>query len=160
MNCEKFRSSQHAECDKRSIVVCKQKGKKYILENSFEEEICKVKIDKGYISLEGKKLCDYLVVICAKNIVIFVELKGEDYSTACDQIFETIQLFISEIRKTNCIVLARVVAQSIPNIMVSSEIRLAKFLKELNKNKKIKCKLFEKRSRKFYENTAQIIKNS
>jgi len=156
MNCEKFRSSQHAECDKRSIVVCKQKGKKYILENSFEEEICKVKIDKGYISLEGKKLCDYLVVICAKNIVIFVELKGEDYSTACDQIFETIQLFISEIRKTNCIVLARVVAQSIPNIMVSSEIRLAKFLKELNKGKIIKCKIFDKKSIKFYEKVTQI----
>ena len=82
--------------------------------------------------MEGKKLCDYLVVICAKNIVIFVELKGEDYSTACAQIFETIQLFISEIRKTNCIALARVVAQSIPNIKATSEIKLEKRLKELN----------------------------
>ena len=156
MNCEKFRSSQHAECDKRLKVVCKQKGKRYILENSSREEICKVKIDKGYISLEGKKLCDYLVVICAKNIVIFVELKGEDYSTACAQIFETIQLFISEIRKTNCIVLARVVAQSIPNIKATSEIKLEKRLKELNKGKIIKCKIFDKRSIEFYEKVTQI----
>jgi hypothetical protein len=156
MNCERFKFSSYAECDNRSIIVCKQKAKEYVLENSFKEEICKVEIDKGYIPSPGK-LCDYLVVICPKNIAIFVELKGEDYKTACSQIFSTIQSFISEIKKTNCIVLARVVAQSIPNIKPTSEMKLEKLLKELNKGKAIKCKVLDRKSKKFYEKITRII---
>ena len=156
MNCVKFKSSRYAECDNRSIIVCKENGKKYVLENSFKEEICKIKIDKGYISL-NVELCDYLVVICAKNIAIFVELKGVEFEKACSQLLSTIQLFISDIKRSGCIVLGRIVGRTIPDIPGTNQRKLKKFLKKLNKNKAIKCKGFDKKSKEFKEKVSKII---
>ena len=155
MRCEDLQESEFSECDRRTSIVCKQKGKKYELKNDCGELVCKVKVDRGIIQ-DGEK-CDYLVLICGKNITVFVELKGNHVDKACSQVLSTIEYFERDLRNSNSIVYVRVVAQSVPKVEGSNEKKLKRKLKFLNNGKFIRKKELDKKSISYSERMSELI---
>ena len=155
MRCEALQESEFSECDRRLSIVCKQKGKKYELKNDYRELVCKVKVDKGIIR-DGEK-CDYLVLICEKNIAVFVELKGNHVDKACSQVLSTIEYFEENLRNSNSVIYVRVVAQSVPKVEGSNEKKLKRKLKSLNNGKPIRKKDLDKKSTFYSERMSELI---
>jgi hypothetical protein len=155
MSCEALENTNYAQCDTRKLVVCKQKGKKYKLENNISSKICKVKVDGGLIQDNTQRCCDFLVILCDTNTFIFVELKGNHVNDACFQILSTIKRLKSQISSP---IYARIVAQSVPNTPTSNEIKLKQELMKLNGNEKIDVeKLIKKKSIYLTEKASDLV---
>lgn len=77
--------------DMRSRIRCEENGRKYTLINDTCSTFSKYHVD-GQVIIGNVKKCDYMVVNYDNNIhkVIFIELKGQDSTTAADQLYYTI----------------------------------------------------------------------
>lgn len=114
MSCEEFENDKCAQCNCNKIIVAAEKKCKYVLNNLKQEKICKIRIDGCYLK-EGKR-CDYLILTCNTQKAFFVELKGNSYLSAVDQILTTIEQFGSKLMNYNInarIVLTKV---NVPNL--------------------------------------------
>ncbi|GMU90697.1 MAG: hypothetical protein AMXMBFR49_29020 [Chlorobiota bacterium] len=83
-----------AECvewSNDSNIKVKENKSSYNLVNDLKLKIGKVHVD-GCLVKYGKR-CDYLYTIPAKSCHILIELKGTDFSSAIDQITNTLALF-------------------------------------------------------------------
>ena len=110
-----------------------RKAKKYTLDNTEEECIAKIKVDKGLLNTASGKKADYLLIRCEHDIAYFVELKGCDVAKACEQILSTIDLLQNIVGSAQSIN-ARIVCSrvSTPDIRSSPYIRLEKHCKTKN----------------------------
>ncbi|BAZ27769.1 hypothetical protein NIES4074_01970 [Cylindrospermum sp. NIES-4074] len=130
-----FRESECTEyCDTRRRIVARDSKNKqeYRLNNSTEQEICKIRVDGCLIiDKEGKK-CDYLILSCQDKLAFFVELKGSDLKEAIRQIDSSLDKLLPTMPDFKCY--ARVVLNKnpTPDINSSIEIKLKKRLKQQN----------------------------
>ena len=91
MKCSTLHVQPYTEyCDRRHLSVAKNGSRKYELQNISNNRICKFHIDGGYITEDDVQKCDYGFLLCEKEHLILVELKGRHFSDALDQIFSTI----------------------------------------------------------------------
>lgn len=93
------------------IIVVREKGRKFTIQNNSSLEINKVKVDGCYITSGNK--CDYLFEIINKNIteVFYVELKGKNIEHAIKQLTATVahcKLIHKDIKRECYIVASRV----------------------------------------------------
>lgn len=128
--------------NKRSIVVCKENGIEYRLENHDKKyEVCMWHYDgsEGNRGVEGG-VCDYILFTCPaqtewqSRIAIALELKGTDVEKAYSQLCDTIEREKNGVL-AHYIVLARVVARKIPSTPqdVVARAPLLTLLKRVNK---------------------------
>lgn len=101
----------------RKICVAEENGKKYVLNNTSNLKIKKVKVDKCLEQNEGEKRCDYLMSIdVPKRQAIFIELKGSDLIKATFQIIETLE-FLKEDFKGYQLDVRIVGSRDVPNMI-------------------------------------------
>ena len=115
------------------LIPVEEKAKKYTLDNTEEECIAKIKVDKGLLNTASGKKADYLLIRCEHDIAYFVELKGCDVAKACEQILSTIDLLQNIVGSAQSIN-ARIVCSrvSTPDIRSTPYIRLEKKKKKKN----------------------------
>lgn len=110
------------------IVVCKEKGRKYVLNNISEKYIRKIHVDGNLIKTGVR--CDYAVDIFDGESVYLIELKGSDKEHAFEQLLATLDFFQKnyETKKYFCrAVLSRTRS---PNLIGKNEKLLIKAVKE------------------------------
>ena len=104
----------------RSKISTIEKGKRYVLVTTGREESVVYAVDENIVT-DGPR-CDKLVLIKRSAgkaepqqwTEVFVELKGVDTIHAIDQLRETLKKSIFK-HPSNCVVRARIVAQSFPS---------------------------------------------
>ncbi|MCL2348115.1 MAG: hypothetical protein FWC50_07615 [Planctomycetaceae bacterium] len=90
---------KHQEfCERRSEVVCREKGIQYKLINRKNHEIAKIQVDGGVFPSSEHKKCDWLLVDCEELFGVLVELKGTDCQTAIQQIDKTLDLIKNKLK--------------------------------------------------------------
>lgn len=136
MNCDKFRENENCECSRKKTMSVFDRGHpkiKYILKNPKTKELCRIKIDDGYLQSDNQKKCDFLVLNCESNAAYFVELKGSNLIQAVKQIKRTIDILISNspAKSINArIILSKV---SVPRFENNPDyLKLKKLLKKYN----------------------------
>ncbi len=131
MSCDNFRQNKHSQCNNNRVVVAEENRMKYILENNNRKEICKIKVDDGYIQNETIKKCDYLFLNCQDNIALFIELKGSDLFKAINQINTSIDYFIDNL--TDFSINARIVLTKVNVPNLENNPKYLKFIKKLKR---------------------------
>lgn len=82
----------HAGCFSHSSVAS-ENGKRFVLENRSNADICKVKIDGCLITDNAVRKCDFFFEVRgASKSYFLVELKGVDLNSAVKQIESTYDL--------------------------------------------------------------------
>jgi hypothetical protein len=129
--------------DSRDIVKINAKGKSYEGINENNKVVCMYKLD-GNMKTYGK-ICDNLFLLIDNYSAYFIELKGKDFSTAIDQIAETIDLLLPFLENYSVnvrIVLSRVNA---PFLLSTKIIRFKKNIKRLNGNMRYSERLLQEK---------------
>jgi hypothetical protein len=88
MGCNHFYENKFCKCTCHKLIVAEENKMKFILENKNAKEICKIKIDDGYIASSKVEKCDFLVLNCPDKVAFFIELKGHNLLKAISQIRE------------------------------------------------------------------------
>ena len=143
MNCDNLQRKSYTEyCDNRNICKAIEKKRKYKLINISHKNICKIKIDGGYINDTTVNKCDYGFLICNDNHILLVELKGVDLICAIEQIHSTILLKRDEFNGFR--ISARIVLtkMNVPNIQNNPKfLKLKKVITQKNGDIKYKSRL-------------------
>lgn len=141
--------SKHQHCiefwDNRTKIVLRDKEKKrtYEISNSSKKEIGVLDLEKSDCFLIDKtsKNCDKVVIEDNRELIIFVEFKGQDFRQACEQIENTIKQFKQKHLKDdkNYQLFARIVVSKmgIPNYRNESKYR--NLIKQLGKTENFVC---------------------
>lgn len=70
---------------------------KFTIHNTSKKEIYVTAIDKCIKKLEKEKKCDFMVTYKGgnekDNYVLYVELKGSDHQSGCEQLLHTVEIF-------------------------------------------------------------------
>ena len=128
-------------CDKRSELICREKGKEYRLKNRNNQyKILSMRIDGGVITTDkytpqGISKCDYLFLIDSdpSPVAILIELKGTDLNKAISQIESTLDLFENAFKKCKKVYGRIVYAGGTPKIRNTPKfIALQRKLKSMN----------------------------
>lgn len=109
--------NQCANFTDNKVILLQERGKKYRIINTREEQFVKIKLD-GCLSPVGQETADYLVLHCKKNDAYIVELKGSDFTKACTQILSSIRFLQKEIHNARIharIVLGKVRIPALPS---------------------------------------------
>ncbi len=93
--CENLKWLNQKECGTNGCITATEKNKTFEIKTENRSNYCRIKIDDCIIKAEQKK-CDYLFVETQKECFIFVELKGGEIGTACEQICQAIDYFINK----------------------------------------------------------------
>ena len=103
--------------DTRSNVTVAEKKTKYTLINDKQHEVVVYKIDDGIIKSKSKddKKCDY-GIYTEGEILLLVELKGNDYKSAVLQILNTIKSLGLDGQKLTKKLYARIVVSNAHNV--------------------------------------------
>ena len=121
------------EVNSGSNVACSEKKCRYSLDNPTNIPVIVFHVDGGLVSSDDACLrCDYIYDIKTpnKSIVIFIELKGMDYSKALKQIESTAKLFINAFGDSKRY--ARIICTRVPSIRNNpQDIKLRKSLEKL-----------------------------
>lgn len=135
------------------VVVCKENGRIYRLQNTKNYFLQKIKVDGGLIK-SGIR-CDYAVdagkltenisncVNCESEKIYLIELKGSDKDHACYQIIKTYNYFINKFNTKifNCrIVLSK---DHAPKLLTPNQKRLIQLEKQNKLNLLIKSQIIE-----------------
>ena len=122
-------------CDERHYIIARDKHNRqtYQLENVKGRTCCKIQVDGCLLSSSEEKKCDYLLLFAPDNLAFFIELKGQDLETGCQQIDASIGALLQRLQGFD--IYARIVLNKVrtPALNSSSEIRLKKRLKGMNK---------------------------
>lgn len=129
--------------DKRRIVSLKDHGesRKYVGRNPGKLELSVFRVDNGICksSKPGDRKCDYAIYTGNDNLYL-IELKGADYSTAIDQLNNTIKELLSEDIGDLKAVFGRVVLSktNVPQTLKTKEKKLMTLLKKKYKGSLLK----------------------
>jgi hypothetical protein len=144
--------------DNRAAVMCKERGKKYTLENTGKNFVISYKVDGGIITEDknvpqGTMKCDFLFAIGAEDeVTVLIELKDDNVLKAMRQIHSTLSMFKTFFNRFARVYARTVVTSSIPNLKASAEyVNLLKEIKQRKGNIKI-------RERKFPEKDIELEK--
>lgn len=147
--------------DTRAKVACREKGKKYTLDNTLKKFVVSYKMDGGVITVDrtvpdktGK--CDYLYILYdekQRRDAILTELKGTDVSKALKQIKGTLELFPDVFKACAHVYGRAVVTSSRPNLMARP--KYVNLAKRLEKNYHGNLKI---REREFVEKDTELEK--
>ncbi|MBO0348327.1 hypothetical protein J0895_04245 [Phormidium pseudopriestleyi FRX01] len=151
MNCTCQEFETHypdcTSCSDGKIITAQENGRKYILNNSSHQRVCKVRVDDCVITSQEQCKCDYLFIVCSPEQVedenlksseqlYFIELKGKDLIHAVEQLTQTLEHFKPQINQAQ--VFARVVLSKSPPIKSiendAKVVRLKKLLKKYQGN--------------------------
>ncbi len=121
----------HHDCRKNVPLREPKEDRTYRLLNNSGKEIVVYKIDGGIVNNNNVPKCDY-GIYTENDLLILIELKGENLSHALCQIDSTINILLKQsnikVKKLNArIVLSRV---SVPRISASKENKLKQLLKK------------------------------
>ena len=111
--------------DRRTLVKCEERQKKYTFENTLKNHIISYKMDGGIIKTdsrvpEGTNKCDYLYVVNSEGLIaILIELKGEDVSKALKQIYASLMQYKDIFEQFAHVYGRAVVVSSTPNLKAS-----------------------------------------
>lgn len=115
--------------DNRPEAVFEERGRRYCGRNQARLRILRYRVD-GEWKADGRK-CDFAVCVPERGILILVELKGKDLSSAAEQLLGTLEFLRPRVVPTwrieARIVLSRV---SAPRLRPSAVIRLERALLE------------------------------
>lgn len=115
--CNKCRSE-----DCRSIITCKENGKRYILHNDEKYTVSDFLVDGGvFVNEVGLNKCDRLVLVQDPDrfTVFLIELKGKNVRHAIEQLYDTAHMYKKELVKMRT--RFRVVCTSVPNMANDSK---------------------------------------
>lgn len=110
------------------IVVCQEKGRKYVLNNISEKYIRKIHVDGNLIKTGVR--CDYAVDISDGDSVYLIELKGSDKEHAFEQLLVTLDFFHKKYTTKKYFCRALLSRTKSPNLMGKNEKLLMKAVKE------------------------------
>jgi hypothetical protein len=124
-------------CGKEIVVA--EKGKKYILNNLSRRQVCKIRIDQCVYKSQTDRKCDYSIIVCepanTSETLYFIELKGNKFLDAVDQLIETLDYFRPQITGN---VFARAVLSKVCNPRAIETdpkvLKLKRILKKYNGN--------------------------
>jgi len=150
--------SKHQDCiefwDNRTKIVLRDKEKKrtYEITNSSKKEIGVLDLEKMDCFLIDKnaKNCDKVIVEDEREIIIFIEFKGQDFRQAYKQLENTIKHFKQNHLKEdkNYEIYARLVVSKINFPHFKNEPNYRNLIKQLGKTENFVCeaqKLIEKK---------------
>lgn len=138
--------NSHVEFSRNRFIPVEENGRTYIIENTENECIAKIKVDGGLAASSREKKADYLFIRCKHNVLYFVELKGSDVTKACKQILSTITWFqelVGNLHNIN----ARVVSSrsSAPHLRSSYYEQLKRHCNKNNGKLLIRTRLFSEK---------------
>lgn len=151
--CKNERGKCVISCDRRSNVKCEENKMVYQYENEEQSKVIVLKMDGGIIKEDasvpsGTKKCDFLVYIYNSKTVILTELKGEDISTAFQQIDSSLKLFESFYKDAEHVYGRIIPSCSQPKLYVNpSFVKLNEKLKKYKGNLKVKSRFLSENSR-------------
>lgn len=150
--------SNHKNCiefwDNRTKIVLRDAEKKrtYEIENKSKKEICVLDLEKSECFLIDKKAknCDKVVIEEERELIIFIEFKGQDFRQAYKQLENTIKHFKQNHLKEdrNYKIYARLVVSKINFPNFKNEPNYRNLIKQLDKTEDFVCeaqKLIEKK---------------
>ncbi|APA90910.1 hypothetical protein HX057_14095 [Myroides odoratimimus] len=94
---EKYYSlKQHIYCDdnRKTLSLEETKGVKYIGTNKNAIEYTVYRVDKGLISTNETKQCDFAIYVPSSDSVRLIELKGGNIDDGVEQLIQTIDVLI------------------------------------------------------------------
>lgn len=144
MECNDITDNFFVTCDNRRVFTVVENKRKYVLNNNSQQQICKIKIDNGFIQNPAENKCDYAFLICDNEHLVLVELKGSDFLHAIEQIISTIDLLSQEINENS--VSARIILSkvNVPNLQNNPKfLKLKKMIKSKNGDIKYKSRILE-----------------
>lgn len=116
--------------DKRAVLVVKENGRIYRLNNPSQCEIHHYRVD-GCIETRSRK-CDHMIYVVENRCIRLVELKGKNLKDAAEQIWDTLDYISTNIPRDHT-VHGRVVLSRVqrPDIKATVVVRLQRRLAQL-----------------------------
>jgi hypothetical protein len=130
------------------IIVCEERGRRFIGQNDKGKPILKVEVD-GCLEFNGKK-CDWLLIDINGNIAYFIELKGSDIKHALLQLGNTIKIISNpinndyikkEFKKKNAYIIIRHCPLNSPAIQKETKKFKKEYKTDLSVRERFKQKL-------------------
>lgn len=129
--------------DTRKEAVFKEKGKEYIAKNIDGKLLAGFQVDDGIIKSKEMRKCDKAILVNDERLY-FIELKGADIDTACEQLLSTYEFFLKYFKQYEYyfrVVLSKANSKhSAPNLDPTSKKRLLNKIGYKNDNDKFKEK--------------------
>ena len=124
------------------LIVCSEKGRKYIAINKGEKDIIKIHVDNELIT-SGER-CDYALNICNEKKVYLIELKGTEKDHAYAQIIATYEKIKDECKEYEFYPRIVISKDSYPRIKGSNEKRFMQIQKRgMMKSVIVRCNVLE-----------------
>ena len=124
------------------LIVCSEKGRKYIAINKGEKDIIKIHVDNELIT-SGER-CDYALNICSEKKVYLIELKGTEKDHAYAQIIATYEKFKDKCKEYEFYPRIVISKDSYPHIKGTNEKRFLQMQKRgMLKSVIVKCNVLE-----------------
>lgn len=124
------------------LIVCSEKGRKYIAINKGEKDIIKIHVDNELIT-SGER-CDYALNICNEKKVYLIELKGTEKDHAYAQIIATYEKFKDKCKEYEFYSRIVISKDSYPRIKGTNEKRFLQMQKRgMFKSVIVKCNVLE-----------------
>lgn len=124
------------------LIVCSEKGRKYIAINKGEKDIIKIHVDSELIT-SGER-CDYALNICNEKKLYLIELKGTEKDHAYAQIIATYEKFKDKCKEYEFYPRIVISKDSYPRIKGTNEKRFLQMQKRgMLKSVIVKCNVLE-----------------
>lgn len=131
--------------DKRGIILLKEEGERSTYKgiNKDKKTLCVYHVDKCKSMSWPGKSCDFLILDAVAKRAYFIELKGQDISSAIKQLNNSIDNLIGSLMAFS--IFGRIVPSKIGTLSLNSSkfLLLKNRLKELNGDLQLKNKIFE-----------------
>ena len=124
------------------LIVCSEKGRKYIAINKGGKDIIKIHVDSELIT-SGER-CDYALNICNEKKLYLIELKGTEKDHAYAQIIATYEKFKDKCKEYEFYPRIVISKDSYPRIKGTNEKRFLQMQKRgMLKSVIVKCNVLE-----------------